>query len=95
MKTFAYVSTGVLALAVAFHLGAATAQTSIVDHGTTGVVAAFWRNTENVLVLDENGTDWSVSPSGWNENPDGMTPLPVSVQEIKFWSFTAISRTLV
>ena len=80
-KKFTYVCLGILALAVAFHLGAhyGGAQT-YVDHVSGGIVAF-----HPSMVLLDNGEVWDCSgvPSGWTRQPDSDPPIPVS--QIKFW----------
>jgi hypothetical protein len=74
---------GILALAVAFHLGAQYGQAHYVDHSTTGVIGAEVHGDGDGFLLLDNGEVWH-----WNEGnqewyPDVSPPMPVS--EIKFW----------
>ena len=66
-KRFMYVCFGILALVVAFHLGAQYGSASIVDHSTTGIVAACYANGHYVLL--DSGEVWrfnlSYGTPGW------------------------------
>jgi hypothetical protein len=81
VKKFMYVCLGILALAVAFHLGARCGCASIVDHSTTGIIAH-----SSSFVLLESGEIWRCedSPFGtWTQYVECTPPVPVS--QVKFW----------
>jgi hypothetical protein len=86
-KKFMYVCLGILALVVAFHLGARHGSASIVDHSTTGIVAAYADEYDDwCWVLMDSGDVWRWNTiSGWLHSTNYTVPVPVS--EIKFWSF--------
>lgn len=80
-KKFMYVCLGILALAVAFHLGAQYGQAGYVDHASTGIVGS---SGSDVLLAD--GEVWHRNSRGdaWEQESDLTVPMPVA--EIKFWS---------
>ena len=84
-KKFMYVCLGILALAVAYHLGAQSGEASYLDHSMTGVVAA----DGNFILLD-NGEVWDRTPSqdDWMPHPHLAPPVPLA--DIKFWGPGAI-----
>ena len=85
-KRFMYVCLGILALAVAFHLGAQYGRAdTIVDHATEGIVAL-----DQTYVLLANGEVWEICgiPRDWYRKADKDPPIPVS--EIKFWAPTSL-----
>jgi hypothetical protein len=81
-KKFMYVCFGILALAVAFHLGARYGNASIVDHSTTGIVAV----SGNDVLLD-NGEVWRNHAGTTNPLWSHLIEydLPVPVSQVKFW----------
>ena len=87
-KKFMYVCLGILALAVAFHLGAQYGRADYIDHSASGIVAAFNGGVANPKVLLENGEIWSfVSlPPYWEQDNDlhGSIVVPLPVSQIKF-----------
>jgi hypothetical protein len=85
-KKFMYVCLGILALSVAFHLGAEYGSASIVDHAATGVIAH-----SSQFVLLDTGEVWRCEddPFGtWTQYVE-CTP-PVAVSQIKFWGPYAV-----
>ena len=87
-KKFMYVCLGILALAVAFHLGARCGKAeTMVDHSGSGIVAIYTgRMGPAIDVLLDNGEAWWYM-SGW-EHPSATYDTPVSPSEIKFWTLT-------
>jgi hypothetical protein len=83
-KKFMYVCFGVLALMVAFHIGAEYGKASIVDHSMPGIIASH-REGSLFAVLMEDGQVWGFDGSEWNLSDD---PPPVAPTEIKFWHGT-------
>jgi len=84
LKRFLYGSLGVLALALAFHLGAESVKSGYVDNSTTGAVAI--APGANPYILDENGVVWLIDvPSGWRDDI-ASPPLPVPASEVKLWT---------
>ena len=84
MKQLLYGSLAILALALAFHLGAESAKSGYVDHSSVGVVAV--SPDGNPYVLDENGVVWLIDvPSGWRDDISAPS-LPVPVSQVKFWT---------
>lgn len=77
-KKFMFACFGLLALALAFHLGADYGAASIVDHSTSGIVAA---NSQSVLL--DNGEIWHWATGIWHQREPEAVPVPVS--QIKFW----------
>jgi hypothetical protein len=84
-KKFMYVCLGILALAIAFHLGARYGHATYVDHSTTGVIAYCHGQSLYPGLLLDNGEVYEYSPGSgsWTLHPE-LTP-PVSLQDIKFW----------
>ena len=80
-KKFMYVCLGILALVVAFHLGAQYGGATIVDHSTTGIIASH-REGSKVAVLLEDGTVWGFDGTSWHLSDDAP---PVAPGEIKFY----------
>ena len=78
-KRFMYVCLGILALAVAFHLGAQHGSASIVDHAMTGIVAQ-----QDHWVLLDNGETWGCSDET-QEWSLYACQLPVPLSDVKFW----------
>ena len=56
-KKFMFACIGIMALAVAFHIGAEYGKASIVDHSTSGVVALLTGSGKQVLL--DNGELWN------------------------------------
>lgn len=80
-KKFMYVCLGILALVVAFHLGAQYGSASVVDRSQTGIIACHREGT-GVAVITDNGQTYSLdSIFGWS---DGFG-LPVPASEVKFY----------
>jgi hypothetical protein len=80
-KKFMYVCLGVLALTLAFHLGARYGEAGYVDHSTTGVVAAA---PDGRYFLFEDGTVHTFDTiNGWS--PSSSWDLPIPVSQVKFW----------
>jgi len=81
-----YVCLGILALTVAFHLGAQYGSASIVDHSTTGIVAEGHSSLSGYCVLLDNGQVWRAelddSP-GWIRL--STYDLPIPAMQVKFW----------
>ncbi len=79
-KKFMYVCLGILALVLAFHLGARYGQAGYVDHSATGIVVL----SGDILLLD-TGEAYEVGTNEdpWRPRPDYTPPVPVS--EIRFW----------
>ena len=77
-KRIMYVCFGILALVIAFHLGAQYGHADYVDHSATGVVSGGCGS-----VLLSNGERWVYDDSGsqWNL----YYTLPVPISQIKFW----------
>jgi hypothetical protein len=82
-KRFMFVCFGLLALAVAFHLGAQYGHAEYVDPSATGLVAALNAQGQ-FLALDGNGQLWRWLPGYrvWDRMPNGVLPVPVS--QVKF-----------
>ena len=78
-KKFMYVCFGLLALAVAFHLGAQYGRADYVDHSTTGVVSG---GAGKVLL--DNGEVWTYDDSEFTWVYNYTLPVPIS--KIKFAS---------
>ena len=71
-KRFMYVCLGLLALVLAFHLGARYGRAeTIVDQSSTGIVAMFTgRAGPAIDVLLDNGEVWSYwIGAGWEHSP--------------------------
>ena len=90
MKRLLCGAIALLALAVAYHLGADSASSDYVDHSTTGIVAASDVGGEPLL-LDENGIVWRVGSASWVQS--SHNPLPVPIDQIKYWSETVVVTT--
>lgn len=85
-KGFFYVSLGILALAVAFHLGARSAGASYVPFNEQGIIAIVdvygWGHCD---VLLDNGELWEISNGDpWRVNTHQTLPLPLPASDIKF-----------
>jgi hypothetical protein len=82
-KKFMFVCVGILALTVAFLLGAQLGRAEYVDHSASGLVAM-----ANVVTgpqaLDENGAVWRFENQGWS-GPSSWGPLPIPVSQVKFF----------
>jgi hypothetical protein len=79
-KKFMFVCFGILALVIAFHLGAQYGQAGYVDHSATGIIAT--NNAYHYLM--ENGDIYSFNEiAGWGY--EGAYSLPVPVSQVKFW----------
>ena len=91
-RKFMYVCLGILALVLAFHLGARYGRAdTIVDHTMTGVVAASLYLYGDSNLLLESGEVWH-----WNEGNQewgSSVPPPVPVPQIKFWSEAVVIDT--
>jgi hypothetical protein len=82
-KKFMFVCIGILALTVAFLLGAQFGRAEYVDHSTSGIVSARIGGGGAQCLLD-NGQVWEVGPGyPWTLCDAPAFPCPVS--EIKFW----------
>jgi hypothetical protein len=80
-RKFMYVCFGILALVVAFHMGARYGNASIVDHSATGVIAS----TGQTMLLDTGEVwRWESDVYGWQHHSYLDPPIPVS--QIKFWT---------
>jgi hypothetical protein len=89
-EKFMYVCFGMLALMMAFHLGARYGYANYVDHSMAGVVAAEIHGSGDGFLLFDNGEVWEweeYTSQQWSQWPS--PPVPVS--DIKFWHH----RTLV
>lgn len=85
MKNVMYGSVAILALALAFHLGATTANSTYVDPADMGVIAVWGNPGTNPRVLDENGVLWVVDENfGWLLSSE-VPPPPMPVNQITFW----------
>ena len=85
-KKFMYVCLGILALTVAFHLGARQGSASFVDHTATGVIALTSDN--HVLLSTDEVWQYRGTPENeWVRWTCKGYPieLPVPVSAIKFW----------
>ena len=80
-KKFMYVCFGILALAAVFHLGAQYGAASIVDHGSTGIVAV---SGSGQMLLD-NGEVWFFHDGGPSWEHRSQYDLPVPISQVKFW----------
>jgi hypothetical protein len=79
-KRFMYVCLGILALAVAFHLGARFGHAEYVDHSATGIVAV----AGDILLLDSGDAyEIGTSQDPWRPRPEYKPPIPVS--EVRYW----------
>ena len=95
MKRFLCGSVGLLCLAIAFHLGASTANTCYVDHTCRGAVAHTHGRNSGVKILDEDGVVWSVSENqGWQADTD-VPPFPCAPVEIKFFEVSGQGCSVV
>jgi hypothetical protein len=90
MKRLMFGSIAVLCLALAFHLGAEYSRSCYVDHVSGGIIAVWEGAGYTTRVLDDNGDTWGVHMSGYWEPESDLPPLPVPVQDLKFWSGTCI-----
>jgi hypothetical protein len=84
-KKFMFVCIGILALTVAFLLGAQFGRAGYVDHSASGIIATgFYGSEESPRVLTSNGEVWI-----WNGQlrvwAQMGTTLPVPVSEVGFW----------
>ncbi|MFC1799452.1 hypothetical protein ACFL2Z_00865 [Candidatus Eisenbacteria bacterium] len=87
-KKFMFVCFGILALVIAFHLGAQYGQAGYVDHTATGIISF-----DGYYVLLDDGTVWCTPPSGgWSQEHSEFTP-PVPISQIKFWQRWACIST--
>jgi hypothetical protein len=79
-KKFMFVCVGILALTVAFLLGAQFGRADYIDHTSTGVVACMGRE-----VLIDDGTVWQNKGEFlvWEQALDFTLPVPVS--QIRLW----------
>jgi hypothetical protein len=82
-----YVCFGILALVMAFHVGARYGSTSIVDHTTSGIIAM--SENDNFRVLLDNGEAWRFRQDLGVWEPISTWDLPVAASEIKFWDCKA------
>jgi len=82
-KRFMFVCFGILALALAFHLGAQYGHAEYVDPSATGLVAVA-NTVSGPRALDENGTWWRWAGSYHVWDPVQGTLLPVPPSEVKF-----------
>lgn len=73
-KRFFYVSMGILALMVAYHLGAVKATASF----SSGQIVGLWGYHAHT----EAGDAWALYPSTWSRDPAYDLPVPVS--DVKF-----------
>jgi hypothetical protein len=88
-KRFMYVCFGILALVVAFHVGAEYGQASYVDHSTTGIVASAG---DGIHFLLEDGTVRTFhTVQGWS--PFAPYDLPIPVSQVKFWGLNFFIST--
>jgi hypothetical protein len=78
-KKFMFVCVGILALTVAFLLGAQFGRAEYVDHSTSGIVAEI-----SGRVLLDNGEVWNYDDSQFRWFLVRTLPVPIST--IKFWS---------
>jgi hypothetical protein len=98
-KKFMFVCVGILALTVAFLLGAQFGRAEYVDHAAYGIVAGSAGESDDgsgeygcATVLLDNGEVWSLDGSGWQRSsPPAALPVPIS--QIKFWTRTGIITT--
>lgn len=89
MKRLLHGSLSLLALALAFHLGAATSESGYVDHMSTGIVSLDPHYSQTAKLLDENGIVWSVDlPGVWTQV--AQSAVPVQVSDIKFWAMHVV-----
>ncbi len=89
-KKFMFACMGVLALTVAFHLGAQYGKAdTIVDHTATGIVAFESQLGPSVLIA--SGEVWFCDDSGWRRESNLEPPVPVS--QIRFWAPGAFVST--
>jgi hypothetical protein len=86
-RRFFYISLGVLALAIAWNLGAMNARADW-DPGGSGCIAGLhWR-----YVYDYLGRCWHVSESGaWNPEPGLDIPVPAA--QVKFFEDMVLVTT--
>ncbi len=82
-KTFMYVCFGILALAVAFHLGARYGSGSVVGDYTTGVVAVSLADYHRLLLDTGEVWRWDQTDFSWEQLTDWSPPVPIT--QIKFW----------
>jgi hypothetical protein len=91
-KKFMFVCIGLLALTVAFLLGAQFGRAGYVDHSTTGIVSTYgdmW--TQTALFLMDNGQVWSCDALGhWVLRGDYPCSPPIPVSQIKFWNYYSV-----
>ena len=85
-KKFMYTCLGILALAVAFHLGAQFGQAGYVDQSATGIMIL----SGDILLLD-TGEAYEVGThlDPWRPRPEYTPPVPVS--EIRYWGGNFLS----
>lgn len=76
-RRFLYVSLGILALSIAYHLGVASARADwhLAASGSIKGLAAIWAH-------DDAGQAWELRSSGWLRRPERDLPMPVS--DVKF-----------
>jgi hypothetical protein len=89
-KKFMYVCLGILALTLAFHLGAQYGKAeTMVDQSGTGIVAVYTQRAGPAIdALLDNGEVWSYwMGAGWEHSPSGYD-TPIAPSEIKFWTLT-------
>ena len=77
------------ACVASYMLGSHRADSSIVDHMSSGIVAFGWFGTGPNRALDEDGVTWIADEDPvWGWQVDTAIPsLPVPVSEIKFWAW--------
>ena len=86
-KKFMYVCLGVLALVLAFHLGAQYGQAGYVEHSGRIIATVDPSNINYVSVLLDNGEIWTcdLGTGGWMPSGSGVWPTcPVSASQVKF-----------
>jgi len=77
-RKFFYVSLGILALSIAYQLGAGSVRADFDDSTNSPIVGMHGDN-----VLDRNGEVWSLFSLSWDRRPTQDPPVPIS--EIRFW----------
>jgi len=92
-RRFFYVSLGILALAVAYHLGA-TRATAEWNHSVPGEIVGFASRGGICYAFSQSGQAWGLdSPSGWTREP--TVDLPVPVSDVKFCVGSTINLFIV
>ncbi|MFN0150505.1 MAG: hypothetical protein ACKVU1_07330 [bacterium] len=89
-RRFFYVSLGILALSIAYHLGVNRAEAEWNQNASGQIVGFVGDGGGGGLAITSSGEAWRVEPTvGWTRTPGGDLPQEILASEVAFFDGSA------